>query len=137
MQKNSISVNPTNQVDLQELKKQLNLPNSTPEVEVEATWRMIRHMNSVLELPVDTPIKTLVELFEKLREIQQVFKLQNTNFIQLNVLHVELITVRDMLNLPETMSIVEVINQITPEILPTLGVGEDSFLEKVLRLQQR
>jgi hypothetical protein len=134
--KDLLVVDLTSQKDLDELKEHLDLPNFFSECELVSTWRVIRHMSSVLELPLDTPIKDLVGLYKKLKDIQQVFTLQNPNFIQLNVLYVELTTVREMLNLPETSSIAEVVDRAKQEVLPTLGIGDNSLLEKVLKLQK-
>ncbi|MFX0185846.1 MAG: hypothetical protein ACFE95_22410 [Candidatus Hodarchaeota archaeon] len=134
--KDLLTVDLASQKDLDELKEYLDLPNFFSECELVSTWRVIRHMSSVLELPLDTPIKDLVELYKKLKEIQQVFNLQNPNFIQLNVLYVELTTVREMLNLPETISIAEVVDRVKHEVLPTLGIGDNSLLEKVLKLKK-
>lgn len=134
--KDLLAVELTNQKDLDELKEHLDLPNFFSECELVSTWRIIRHMSSVLELPLNTPIKDLVGLYKKLKEIQKVFTLQNPNFLQLNVLYVEITTVREMLNLSETTSIAEVVDRVKQEVLPTLGIGEHSLLERVLKLQK-
>jgi hypothetical protein len=134
--KDLFTVDFTNQKELDELTKHHDLPSFSSEYDLISTWLVIIHMSSVLELPLDTPIRDLVELYKKLNEILQVFSLQNPNFIQLNLLYVELTIVRDMLNLPNTSSIAEVVDRVKQEELPTLGIGENSFLERVLRFHR-
>ncbi|MFX0150125.1 MAG: hypothetical protein ACFFAJ_05050 [Candidatus Hodarchaeota archaeon] len=134
--KDLLSIEPTSQNDLNALKKHLALPKTVSEHELVSTWKIIRHMSTVLELPLTTPIKDLINLFKKLKEIQHVFNLQNPNFIQLNVLYVELTTVREMLSLPETLPLADVVDRAKQEVLPSLGIGDNSLLERVLQLRK-
>lgn len=133
--KDLLSFEITNQNDLNTLKKHLAVPNSISEYELVSTWKIIRHMSTVLELPLQTPIKDLINLFKELKEIQYALNLQNPNFIQLNVLYVELTTIREMLNLPKTLPIADVVARAKQEVLPSLGIGDNSLLERVLHLQ--
>ncbi|UCE12656.1 MAG: hypothetical protein JSV04_10735, partial [Candidatus Heimdallarchaeota archaeon] len=91
-------------------------------------------MQSDLNLPPQTPIRELIKLFNTFQEIRKAFDLHTNNFSQLNELYIEIVTIREMLDLPKNLSINEVLSQIPPELVPFLGVGRNSLLERLLQL---
>jgi hypothetical protein len=120
---------------LEELKKLrviLKLDNRLFDHAVNQLWCSLKQMKSDLGLPPQTPIDDLIYIFKRFEEIKMVFNLKDPDYNQLNVLLVEITAVKDMLNLPETAPLPEVLAQIKPEQLPVLGLGSDSLLEKML-----
>lgn len=120
--------------EYKELKNHLKLANGSSEHALIATWRCIKHMQSELDLPPQTPVGELVKLFNNFEEIQKFFNLQINNFSQLNELFCELIIVKAKLNLPEDSSVTDVLSQINPELVHSLDLEENSFLKRLLQL---
>ena len=120
--------------EYKELKNHLKLANGSSEHDLIATWRCIKHMQSELDLPPQTPVRELVKLFNNFEEIQKFFNLQINNFSQLNELFCELIIVKAKLNLPEDSSVTDVLSRINPELVHSLDLEENSFLKRLLQL---
>ncbi len=120
--------------EYKELKNHLKLANGSSEHALIATWRCIKHMQSELDLPPETPVGELVKLFNNFEEIQKFFNLQINNFSQLNELFCELIIVKAKLNLPEDSSVTDVLSRINPELVHLLDLEENSFLKRLLQL---
>ncbi len=120
--------------EYKELKNHLKLANGSSEHALIATWRCIKHMQSELDLPPQTPVGELVKLFNNFEEIQKFFNLQINNFSQLNELFCELIIVKAKLNLPEDSSVTDVLSRINPELVHSLDLEENSFLKRLLQL---
>lgn len=120
--------------EYKELKNHLKLANGSSEHALIATWRCIKHMQSELDLPPQTPVRELVKLFNNFEEIQKFFNLQINNFSQLNELFCELIIVKAKLNLPEDSSVTDVLSRINPELVHSLDLEENSFLKRLLQL---
>ncbi len=120
--------------EFEELKNYLKSLNSTSEHVLTATWRFIKHMQSDLNLPSQTPMGELVELFNNLEEIRKFFNLKISSFTQLNELFYEIKTLKEKLNLPDDSSITDILSRISPESIPFLGLGENSLLKRLLIL---
>ncbi len=120
---------------LEELKKLriiLKLDDFLFDHAVNKLWCSLKQMKSDLGLAPQIPIDDLVHIFKRFEEIRMVFSLKDPDYSQLNVLLVEITAVKGMLNLPDTTPLPEVLSQIKPEELPTLGLGSDSLLEKMM-----
>lgn len=120
--------------ELIELKGYLKLMDDSSEHTLIATWRSIKHMQSVLKLSPQTSIEELVNLFNNLEEIRRAFNFQIGNFSQLNEIFWEMKTIKERLNFPEEYSITEVMSQINSQLIPFLGLEETSLLKKLLQL---
>jgi hypothetical protein len=121
--------------EFNKLKKLLNLNDNTSEHELIATCRILKHMQTELNISPQTPIRELVSLYNKLTEVRAVFDLETNNFNQLNELFIEIITVREMADIPEDQSLPETLIKLRSKKLSAYGIGENSLLEKLLRYQ--
>ncbi|UCG02403.1 MAG: hypothetical protein JSW11_00115 [Candidatus Heimdallarchaeota archaeon] len=122
------------QQELKELKKYLKLANGSSEHALIATWHCIKHMQSALNLPPHTPIEDLVNLFDSLEEIRKAFNFHIENFTQLNEIYWEITTIKKRLNFPEDSSITDILSRIKPNVIPALGLDENSLLKRLLQL---
>jgi hypothetical protein len=118
---------------LNELKIHLKLTNSTCEEVLTTKWRHIQHMQIDLDLDPNLSIKELTELYYKFEDIIEVFKLNSYTFRQLEKLLVELETVRNMLDIPRDTPLQQCVFQLTSHDIPSLGVGNGSILEKIMK----
>jgi len=120
---------------LEEIKKLriiLKLDDRLFDYAVNELWHSLKQMKSDLILAPQTPIEDLVHIFKRFEEIRMVFSLKDPDYSQLNELLVEITAVKAMLNLPDSTPLPEVLSQIKPEQLPTLGLGNDSLLQKMM-----
>lgn len=120
---------------LEEIKKLriiLKLDDRLFDYAVNELWCSLKQMKSDLILPPQTPIEDLVHIFKRFEEIRMVFSLKDPDYCQLNELLVEITAVKAMLNLPDSTPLPEVLSQIKPEQLPTLGLRNDSLLQKMM-----
>jgi hypothetical protein len=122
------------QKELIAIKKYVKLANGSSEHALIATWHCIKHMQSALNLSLQTPIEDLVGLFNNLEEIRKTFNFQIENFYQLNEIFWEIKTVKRKLNYPEDYSISDVLSRINAKLIPSLGLDENSLLKKLLQL---
>ncbi|NHJ01585.1 MAG: hypothetical protein EAX86_05550 [Candidatus Heimdallarchaeota archaeon] len=99
-----------------------------------AKWKILKHMQSELELPSDVSIFELLALFKKFEEIRNTFGLETINFKQLNEILINIVTVKDMLDFPSETSISEIVSNLIFRDIANLGLGENSLLEKLLLL---
>ncbi len=99
-----------------------------------AKWKILKHMQSELELPSDISIFELLTLFKKFEEIRNTFGLETINFKQLNEILINIVTVKDMLDFPSETSISEIVSNLIFRDIANLGLGENSLLEKLLLL---
>ncbi len=120
--------------EVEQLKEYLKLANGSSEQVLIATWRCIKHMQSELELPSQTPVEELVKLYKNLEEIRKVFNYHINSFSQLNELLHEIKLVGDKLNLPNNCSITDILSQINSDLIPSLGLNENSLLKQLLLL---
>lgn len=106
------------------------------ENELIATLRLLQHLKLELNLPRHVDIKSLIGLYQTLEDIREIFDLKTSNYSQLNELYIELVTVRNMLDLPRDLSMKAVVNYIITfvdfQTLASLGIGHNSLLEKML-----
>ncbi len=120
---------------LEELKKLrivLKLDDRLFDHAVNEVWCTLKQMKVELGLSPQIPIDELIRIFKKFEEIRIVFNLPTRDYGQLNELLVEITAVRNMLNIPDTTPLTDVLFQIKPELLPLLGIGNDSLLEKMM-----
>ncbi|MFX1284857.1 MAG: hypothetical protein ACFFB5_14445 [Promethearchaeota archaeon] len=120
---------------LEELKKLrivLKLDDRLFDHAVDEVWCSLKQMKVELGLSHQTPIDDLIRIFKQLEEIRIAFNLSTRDYGQLNELLVEITAVRDMLNIPDTTPLTDILFQIKPELLPLLGIGNDSLLEKMM-----
>ena len=122
------------QQEQKELQNYLKLVNGSSEHVLIATWRCIKHMQSALNLPPNTPIEDLVDLFNNLEEIRKTFNFQIENFTQLNEIFWEIKNIKKKLNFPYDYSITDVLTRINSNLIPALGLDENSLLKKLLQL---
>ncbi|MFX1285644.1 MAG: hypothetical protein ACFFB5_18535 [Promethearchaeota archaeon] len=124
------------QREVNQLKEYLKLANGTSEHVLIAKWRCIKHMQSDLELPSQTPIDKLVKLYNNLEEIRKAFNYQINDFSQLNELFHDVTAVRDRLNFPKDYSTTDVLSRLNSDLIPFLGLKENSLLKQLLLLYQ-
>lgn len=125
--------NTPNSKQLEELRFYLNQHKEDTNHVLSTKWKVIKHMQADLGLDPDLSTKDLTDLFLRLEEIKNVFKLKSVTFMQLERILVELETVKDMLNIPRNTPLEEVITEISPYDIPMLGVGYNSNLERILK----
>jgi hypothetical protein len=122
---------------LKDLRRLLGSGGNYSEEEVLVTWSNLKRMQKELELLSLSPIKQYYSLYQKLEEIRKALNLFSADFIQLNQLHIEITTLRELTELPESTPISEIISLIQQEsldIIPSLGARQDALLLKVLLL---
>ncbi|MFX0185705.1 MAG: hypothetical protein ACFE95_21680 [Candidatus Hodarchaeota archaeon] len=132
--KEFFSNEPKTSQEIRVLKNHLKLSKNPSKHDLMANWRSIHHMRAQLDIPTHVSFNEVVTLFFHFEEIRELFDLKTNNFHSLNTLYVEIATVKDMLNLPKEAPLTETVASVKPEILPSLGVGINSLLEKVLTL---
>ncbi|MFX0016968.1 MAG: helix-turn-helix domain-containing protein [Promethearchaeota archaeon] len=123
--------------NLGELRRLLRLKGVVSEKEVRDIWQLLKKMQSELELPSIYPIKQHYRFYNKLEEIRNSLNLSSSDFSQLNQFYNEITNLRELLGLPETTSISNIINTIRKESLERLASLEiryDSLLLKHLLL---
>lgn len=134
VQENISSLEIKTQQEYEELKNYLRLAKGSSEHVLSATWRCIKHMQSALDLPSQMPIKNLVNLFNNLEETRKAFNFHINSFTQLNELFHEITTIRMKLRLPEKCTISDVLSRINLEIARSVGLDENSLLNRLLQL---
>ncbi|MFW9906297.1 MAG: hypothetical protein ACFFFH_18395 [Candidatus Thorarchaeota archaeon] len=122
------------QKELNKLKNYLKLADDSSEHVLIATWRSIKHMQSVLNLSSQTTIEDLINLFNNFEEIRKVFNFQIGNFTQLNEIFWEIKAIKKKLNFPEYYTTSDVISGINYQLIPALGLDESSLLKRLLEL---
>ncbi|WP_455142429.1 hypothetical protein [Candidatus Hodarchaeum mangrovi] len=130
-------VNSEKQIDeleLVKIKSYLNEAFPISEYNLTIIWHELKQMRAELEISQKIPISDLIDYYFKLITVKQAFNNQISNFVQLNQLYIELITIREMLDLSESVRISEIIDFIQNEDLTKLGIGKNSLLEKLLKL---
>ncbi len=128
LERNSVST-----AQLNELKIHLRLMNSTCEDLLTRKWQHIQHMQIDLDLDPNMSIKELVQLYHKFEDLIEVFKLKSYTFRQLEKLLVEIETVKDMLDISRDTPFQQIVFQLTSYDIPSLGVGNNSILEKIMK----
>ena len=123
--------------DFQVLKQEICAEKALSEHELIALWKILKHMQADLELPENTSILDLLSLFQEFEEIRKTFGLETNNFNQLNEILIDLTTARDMLEISTDKSVSEVISSLVPLDITTLGLVENSLLEKLLLLYRK
>ena len=118
--------------ELKKLKIILKSDDGLFDHAVNAVWCTLKQMKLILGLNHQIPIDDLVRIFKQFEDIRIVFNLKSNDYSQLNQLLIEITVVKDMLNIPNTTKLTEVLSQIKPEQLSSLGIGNDSLLEKML-----
>ncbi|MFW9906901.1 MAG: helix-turn-helix domain-containing protein [Candidatus Thorarchaeota archaeon] len=125
------------QKELTDLRRLLNLKDNVSDKLVIQTWKSLKKMQEELELPSLYPIKQHYYFYQKLEEICKALNLTSTNFAQLNQLYIEIITIRELLGLPETTPMSDILALIQKESLKNLAsldIKYDSLLLKFLLL---
>ena len=122
------------ELELLRRKSYLNEFFSVSEYELTIMLYEMKQMRSELEISQKIPISDLIDYYFKLITVKKAFNNQISNFTQLNQLYIELITIREMLDLSEYASVSEIIDGIQTEDLTKLGIGKNSLLEKLLKL---
>ncbi len=118
--------------ELRKLKIILKSDDGLFDHAVNAVWCTLKQMKLALGLDYQTPIDDLVRIFKQFNTIRILFNLKSNDYSQLNQLLIEITVVKDMLNLPDTTPLPEILSQIKPEQLSSLGIGNDSLLEKMM-----
>ncbi|MHA1973643.1 MAG: hypothetical protein ACTSW1_11650 [Candidatus Hodarchaeales archaeon] len=118
--------------EFKKLKEYVRENNDISEHDLTAIWHEIKHMRSELDIADNISSIELYNYYCKLIIIKKAFSSQVTNFPQLNQLYIELTTIREMLNLPDTMTTPKIIELIRSKKISELGIGTDSLLEKLL-----
>ena len=117
---------------LSELKLHLKLMNDASEHELTAKWNIIKHMQADLDLP-DLAVEDLVEIFTRLEEVRETFKLKSVTFNNLNDILIEVDEVRQILNISRDLPLEEVVPMISSDVIASLCNDGDSKLVKLLR----
>ncbi len=126
------------EAELKDLKRILEMKKIFSEDQVQETWNSLKKMQEELELPSLYPMKHHYYFYLRLEEIRSALAPFPMDFLQLNLLHVEINSLRDLLELPTTATIPEMISLIRKmslEELMSLELGSDSLLLKILLLQ--
>jgi len=124
--------------ELKDLKRLLEMKGEFSEDFVVETWNSLKKMQEELELPSLYPMKYHYYFYTRLVEIKNALSPFPTDFKQLDQLYVEINVFRDMLKLPTTSSISEVICLIRKKSLEeimSLEIGSDSLFLKILLIQ--
>ena len=117
---------------LSELKLHLKLMNEASEHELTAKWNIIKHMQADLGIP-DLPVEELVEIFTRLEEVRDTFKLKSVTFNHLNDILAEIVLVKKEINVPKDLALEEVIPMITSDKVISIWGDSNSKLAKLLR----
>ena len=117
---------------LSELKLHLKLMNEASEHELTAKWNIIKHMQADLELP-DLAVENLVEIFSRLEEVRETFKLKSVTFNHLNDILIEVDEVRQVLHISKDLPLEFVIPMISSDMIASICNDSDSKLAKLLR----
>ena len=117
---------------LSELKLHLKLMNEASEHELTAKWNIIKHMQADLDLP-DLAVEELVEIFTRLEEVRETFKLKSVTFIHLNDILIEVDEVRQVLNISKDLPLGDVVPMISSDMIVSLFNDDNSKLAKLLR----
>ena len=117
---------------LSELKLHLKLMNNASEHELTAKWNIIKHMQAALELP-DLAVEDLVDIFTRLEEVRETFKLESLTFNHLNDILTEVDEVRLLLNISNDLPLEDVIPMISSDVIISLCGDSNSRLAKLLR----
>ncbi len=126
------------ETELKDLKRLFEMKGEFSEDMIQETWNSLKKMQEELELPSLYPMKQHYYFYLRLEEIKNALAPFPTDFLQLNQLHVEINSLRDLLELPPTSSISEVITLIRKKSLDelmALEIGSDSLLLKIMLLQ--
>lgn len=119
-----------------ELRRILSLKGISSEKVVKRTWILLKQMQKELHLPTLYPIKQHYHFYQKLDEIKKTLH-HPLDFPQLNQLFNEITALRELLGLPETISVSRIIQRVRKEPLErliSLDLGYDSLLLKFLML---
>ncbi|MHA2388803.1 MAG: helix-turn-helix domain-containing protein [Candidatus Hodarchaeales archaeon] len=126
------------EAELKDLKRIFEMKKNSSEDQILETWNSLKKMQEELELPSLYHMRHHYYFYLCLEEIKNALAPFPTDFHQLNQLHVEINSLRDLLELPATSSMSEVIILIRRKSLDelmTLEIGSDSLLLKILLLQ--
>ncbi|MHA2224125.1 MAG: hypothetical protein ACXAC8_02900 [Candidatus Hodarchaeales archaeon] len=118
--------------ELRKLRIILKLDDRLLDHAVNEVWYTLKQMKISLGLDPQIPIDELVRIFKQFEEIRMVFNLKTHDYRQLNELLIEITVVKDMLNFSNITPLPEILSQIKPEQLSSLGIGKDSLLEKMM-----
>ncbi|MHA1944955.1 MAG: helix-turn-helix domain-containing protein [Candidatus Hodarchaeales archaeon] len=124
--------------ELKDLKRLLEMKGEFSEDQVLETWNSLKNMQEELELPSLYPMRYHYYFYSRLEEIKIALSPFPTDFHQLNQLYVEINCFRDLLGLPVTSSISQVISLIRKKSLDelmALEIGSDSLFLNILLLQ--
>jgi hypothetical protein len=89
-------------------------------------------MQADLDIP-DLPVEELVEIFTRLEEVRNTFKLKSVTFNHLNDILTELELVKKEINVPKDLALEEVIPMITSDKVISICDDSNSKLAKLLR----
>ena len=126
------------EIEFKDLKNLFAMKGEFSEEVLNSTWKSLKEMQKELELPSLYPMKYHYYFYLRLCEIQKVLTPLSINFQQLHQLYIEINYFRDILGLPITSSLSEVINLIRKKPLQellSLEVDTDSLFLKTLLLQ--
>ena len=104
--------NLSEQKELKDLRRLLSLKDNISNKLIIQTWYSLKKMQQELELPSLYPIKQHYYFYQKLEEIREALNLTSTNFAQLNQLYIEIVTIRELLGLPETTPMSDILTLI-------------------------
>jgi len=117
---------------LSELKLHLKLMNDASEHDLTAKWNIIKHMQADLELP-DLAVEDLVEIFTRLEEVRETFKLKSVTFNHLNEILTEVDDVKQLLNVPKDLPLDDFVPMISSDVIISSCGDSNSKLAKLLR----
>ena len=117
---------------LSELKLHLKLMNEASEHELTAKWNIIKHMQADLDLP-DLAVEDLVEIFTRLEEVRETFKLKSVTFNHLHDILIEVDEVRQVLHISKDIPLENVVPMISSDMIVSICNNSDSKLAKLLR----
>lgn len=124
--------------ELKDLKRLLEMKGDFSEDLLQETWDSLKRMQTELDLPTLHPMKYHYYFYSRLEEIKSALTPFPTDFLQLNQLYVEINVFRELLKLPATSSLSQVITSIRKKSLDelmSLKIGSDSLFLKILLLQ--
>ena len=98
-------------------------------------WHELNHMKKELDVSATIEIKDQYHWFLKLNEVKILFRPYLQRFDQLNQLYIEIIMMRDLLDIPKDKSLAEVTALIKKQSLSAFKHAPNTLLEKLMSLQ--
>ncbi|MHA2054323.1 MAG: helix-turn-helix domain-containing protein [Candidatus Hodarchaeales archaeon] len=118
--------------DLKELHRLLSLKGAAPDGLVQKIMSSLKQMQKELDLSSLHPIKQHFYYYQNLEEIRRIFLFTSWTYTELNELYIEIAALKRQLELPEAVSISNIVKKIQQEEETFLNLSKNSLLFRVL-----